>query len=129
MMRSRTTAFAAAVLAALVAGCNEDSTGACRAVVAGRVATAAGEGVVNATVSLRDTVTVTGVPILTATTNAAGEFGAVLNGDCLTCGATVIPPAQYQLPAGAPARVPAALACNQTLALNFTLQRSGDVVD
>lgn len=130
MMPSRTrTALAIAVAASLAAGCNEDSTGACRAVLAGRVATTAGAGVPNATVSLRDTVNVGGVPILTATTNASGEFGAVLNGDCLTCGATVIPPAQYQLPAGAPARVPAALTCNETLELNFTLERTGGVVD
>lgn len=131
MIPSRTrTALAIAFLAPLAAGCN-DSTGSaqCRAVLAGRVATAQGAGVANATVTLRDTVAVGGVPILTANTNAEGEFGAVLNGACPTCAASVAPPAQYQLPAGAPSRRPAPLACNATLEVNFTLERVGEVVD
>lgn len=131
MMRSRTrTALVLAVLAPLVAACN-DSTGSgeCRAVFAGRVATAAGTAVANASVTLRDTVVVGGVPVITATTDASGNYGAVLNSECLTCGATVTPPAQYQLPAGSPARVPAPLQCNETLQLNFTLERSGGGVD
>jgi hypothetical protein len=131
MIRSRTrTALVLAVLAPLAAACN-DSTGnsQCRAVLAGRVATTEGAGVSNATVSLRDTVASGGVPVLTATTDAAGNFGAVLNSACLTCGATVTPPAQYQLPAGAPQRQAAPLACNSTLQVNFTLERTGGVVD
>jgi hypothetical protein len=131
MISRRTRSLAVfAVLAPLAAACN-DSTGSgqCRAVFAGRVATAAGTGVANATVTLRDTVTVGGVPLLTATTNAAGEYGAVLNGSCATCGASVAPPAQYRVPAGAPARLPAPLSCNETLQVNFTLEPTGDVVD
>jgi hypothetical protein len=127
--RTRTLAFLA-VLAPLAAACN-DSTGSeqCRAVFAGRVATTAGAGVPNATVTLRDTVTPGGVPLLTATSNSAGEYGAVLNGACATCGASVVPPAQYRVPASAPSRIPAPLACNQTVQVNFTLEESGGVVD
>ncbi|WP_420125671.1 carboxypeptidase-like regulatory domain-containing protein [Longimicrobium sp.] len=124
------TALALAVLAPLVAACN-DSTGSgeCRAVFSGRVATAEGAPVPNASVALRDTVTPGGVPLLTATSDATGNYGAVLSGACLTCGATVTPPAQYQLPAGAPARLPAPLQCNETLEVNFTLARTSDQVD
>jgi hypothetical protein len=130
MIRSRTrTALVLAVLAPLAAACNDSTGSQCRAVLAGRVATAAGAGIPNATVSLRDTVAVGGVPVLTATTDVAGNFGAVLNGACPTCGATVTPPAQYQLPAGAPSRQAAPLVCNSTLQVNFTLERTGDVVD
>lgn len=130
MNPSRIRTALLAVLALAAAGCN-DSTGAgqCRAVLAGRVTSTTGAGVANATVSLRDTVAVGGVPVLTATSDAQGNFGAVLNGACPTCGATVTPPAQYQLPAGAPPRKPAPLACNSTLDVNFTLERTGDVVD
>jgi hypothetical protein len=120
MMASRMrTALVLAVLAPLAAACN-DSTGSeqCRAVLAGRVATAAGAGVPNATVSLRDTVTAGGVPLLTATTDASGAFGAVFNAACPTCAATVTPPALYQVPAGAAPRVAAALRCNNTLEVN-----------
>lgn len=131
MIRSRMrTALAFAVLAPLVAACN-DSTGSgeCRAVFSGRVTTATGTPVPNASVALRDTVTPGGVPVLTATSDATGNYGAVLNSACLTCGASVTPPAQYQLPAGAPARVPARLQCNQTLEINFTLARTSEEVD
>lgn len=131
MMQSRTrAALAVAVLMPLVAACN-DSTGnsQCRAVFAGRVTTPAGAGVANATVTLRDTMVVGGVPLLTATSDVAGNYGAVLNTACPTCGASITPPAQYQLPAGAPSRRPSPLACNATVEVNFTLERSGDVVD
>jgi hypothetical protein len=130
MMRSRTrTALVLAVLAPLAAACNDSTGGECRAVFAGRVATAAGAAVPNASVTLRDTVVVGGVPVITATTDASGNYGAVLNSECLACAAMVTPPAQYQLPAGSPARVPAPLQCNETLQLNFTLERSGGGVD
>lgn len=131
MIQSRMrTALALAVIAPLVAACN-DSTGSgdCRAVFSGRVTTAAGAPVPNASVALRDTLAPGGVPLLTATSDASGNFGAVLSGACPTCGATVTPPAQYQLPAGAPARMPAPLQCNQTLEVNFTLARTGEGVD
>jgi hypothetical protein len=131
MIPSRTrTVLALAVLTIAAAGCN-DSTGSsqCRAILAGRVTTAEGAGVANASVALRDTVAAGGVPVLTATSDVQGNFGAVLNGACATCGATVTPPAQYQLPAGAPPRKPAPLACNSTVEVNFTLERSGGVVD
>jgi hypothetical protein len=130
MIPSRTrTVLALAVLTIAAAGCNDATGSQCRAILAGRVTTTAGAGLANATVSLRDTVTVGGVPVLTATTDAQGNFGAVLNGACPTCGATVTPPAQYQLPAGEPPRKPAPLACNNTVEVNFTLERSGGVVD
>jgi hypothetical protein len=127
--RTRTLAFLA-VLAPLAAACN-DSTGSeqCRAVFAGRVTTAAGAGVPNATVTLRDTITPGGVPLLTATTTNTGDYGAVLNGACATCGASVLPPGGFRLPASAPARLPAPLACNETLQVNFTLEKTDDVVD
>lgn len=124
------TALVLAALAPMAAACN-DSTGSeqCRAVLAGRVATAAGAGIANATVALRDTVAAGGVPLLTATTDASGEFGAVFNSACLTCAATVTPPALYQVPAGSAPRVAAPLRCNSTLEVNFTLQRTSDGVD
>jgi hypothetical protein len=130
MIPSRTrTVLKLAVLTIVAAGCNDATGSQCRAILAGRVISTTGAGVPNASVALRDTVTVGGVPVLTATTDAQGNFGAVLNGACATCGATVTPPAQFQLPAGAPARKPAPLACNNTVEVNFTLERTGDVVD
>lgn len=130
MIGSRTrTALALTVLVPLAAACNDSTGSECRAVFAGRVATAAGVAVPNASVALRDTVAAGGVPLLTATTDASGNYGAVLNAGCLTCGATVTPPAQYQVPASEPARKPAPLACNSTLEVNFTLERTGGVVD
>lgn len=131
MIRSRIrTALVLAVLAPLAAACN-DSTGSgdCRAVLSGRVTTPAGTPVPNATVAIRDTVAPGGVPLLTATSDAAGNYGAVLSGACLTCGASINPPVQFQVPADAPARVPAPLRCNQTLDVNFTLVRTGGGVD
>jgi hypothetical protein len=131
MIERRTrTVLALAVLSTLAAGCGDgdNGTGTCNAVFAGRVVAAA-QPVANATVTLRDTVRVGGVPLITATSNAAGEFGAVLSGECLTCAASILPPQQYESLPGAPERVEAPLRCNETLQLNFTLQVKSTSVD
>lgn len=117
------------LLAAGVAACG-DSTGSvsCQSVFAGTVTTADGSGVSGATITLRDTLEARTVPLTTAVTNQAGEFGGILSGECLSCAATILPPTGFTVPAGAPSRKPVRIQCAQTADVDFTLERVGGPV-
>ena len=127
--RSGAALLAAAAL--LLAACDSSTPTerACRAVFAGTVKTTAGAPVTGATVTVRDTSEVGSLPLTTAVSNTAGEFGGVLGRGCAACAASVTPPTGYRLPAGAPARTPFPIRCAQTAELDLVLEQSAPEPD